>query len=608
MASVRSHSGCWTCRIRKKKCDDLRPTCGPCSFRNITCHGYGDRPQFMHDPEEQRLELEKIQRAVSESLKARRSFRVSKRTARGFRSQSFAPNASEDATSNLTEVYQSQLSLEDGPRQQLSNNKANAITALPVRDPWPSSFTASGQPASQQTLANPSRSSIQPSLDSLPPILPSVQQQPVTNEKDLSVIMNYLDNIFPLQFYFYQPSASNRGRGWLLALILRSKSTYYTTLAFGTLTQIIFQYGGDSSTEPGLSKELDEYHTLAITELQQSLKRLSEASGNAELLRTGVEILACTVQLLSIEVFRETKYFKGWKSDWEFHLDAVGIVLWVIGNGLAQASTSLTLPIVSEDEISRFPDSSIGDIVGVNFYMTTYIWSDILRCACFGLRHPATHSFEYLSYLEDDRIRLDRLMGCKNWAMIAIRETTDLETWKIDMQTRGTLDISMLYRKGATIESRLTNGLNSLKQSANDRTYIDQMSDLVTEVYALSAHIHLSVVLWGNSPRTPLVRLTVASCLAAIEALPQHLIVRTAFPFCVAGCMASDEQKDSFRTILEGAEAAGYPLGMLWNSLDVMEEFWTMREKNPDTTPFTGNSGCPWAIAMDRMGTKSLLI
>jgi hypothetical protein len=73
--------------------------------------------------------------------------------------------------------------------------------------------------------------------------------------------------------------------------------------------------------------------------------------------------------------------------------------------------------------------------------------------------------------------------------------------------------------------------------------------------------------------------------------------------------MASDEEKDSFRTILQGAEAAGYPLGMLWNSLDVMEEFWSMREgKIPDTKTFTGNSGCPWAVAMERMGTKSLLI
>lgn len=185
--------------------------------------------------------------------------------------------------------------------------------------------------------------------------------------------------------------------------------------------------------------------------------------------------------------------------------------------------------------------------------------------------------------------------------MIAIRGTTDLEAWKIDMQKLGTLDIPMLYRKGAAIENSLTNGLESLKQSADCPAYIDRISDQVTEIYALSAQLYLSVVLWGNSSRNPAVRLTVAKCLTAIKALPQHLIVRIAFPFCAAGCMASDEEKVSFRTMLEGAEAAGYPLGMLWNSLDVMEEFWKMQEeKGPETKPIPGISECPWTVAMEQ--------
>ncbi|KAG4436874.1 hypothetical protein IFR05_007637 [Cadophora sp. M221] len=578
-------------------------------------------PQFtnlqkMSDPEEQKMELEKIQRAVSDSLKARRSFRVSKRAVRGFKSQSIGsdvPAIQLDPDLGLVNAYDNQLSLRPDPPHLVSKEDSEDRTKLPIHYPWPSSSTASTRLADHQSLvsaSNQSPNTIDEEKENIQKpftYLPSLN--PAANEQDFSLIMNYLDNIFPLQFYFYQPSAFDRGRGWLLALILRSKSAYYTTLAFSVLTHIIFQHNGETSAKPQLSKQLDEYHTLAITELQRQLEYLPKVLNGAEHLRIGVEILSCTIQFLSIEVFRETKSFKGWKNDWEFHLDAAGTMLSVIGNGLAQSSALSNMPVVSEDDLSQFPSSSLSDLAGLDFFMTTYVWSDILRCACFGLKPASSHSFQYLNYLEEGRIRLDRVMGCRNWGMIAIREITDLENWKIDMKKHGNLDMPMLYRKGAAIESRLANGLSSLKQQSNAQTYLDQDCDLISEIYAMSAQIYLAIVLWGNSPHTPAVRVTVAGCLVAIKALPQHLIIRIAFPFCVAGCMASDEEKDSFRAVLYNVESGSFPLGMLWNCLDIMEEFWAMRDGgNLDSKYFAGNSGCPWTIAMENIGTKALLI
>lgn len=284
-------------------------------------------------------------------------------------------------------------------------------------------------------------------------------------------------------------------------------------------------------------------------------------------------------------------------------------MLSVIGNGLTQSSASPSLPVVGEEDLSQFPSSSLSDLAGLDFFITTYVWSDVLRCACFGLKPSSSHSIQYLSYLEEGRIRLDRVMGCRNWGMISVRQITDLEAWKINRQKRGSLDIPMLYRRGAAIELRLTNGLSNLKDQTVSRTYIDQDCDLTTEIFAMSSQIYLAIVPWGNSPHNPAIRISVASCLAAIKALPQHLIIRIALPFCVIGCMASEEEKDSFRSILYNVEFGGFPLGVLWNSLDIMEEFWDMRDGGKsDLKPFTGNSGCPWTIAMEQMGTKPLLI
>jgi Fungal Zn(2)-Cys(6) binuclear cluster domain. len=36
----RSRDGCWTCKARRRKCDNSRPTCRSCQQRGIRCEGY----------------------------------------------------------------------------------------------------------------------------------------------------------------------------------------------------------------------------------------------------------------------------------------------------------------------------------------------------------------------------------------------------------------------------------------------------------------------------------------------------------------------------------------------------------------------------------------
>lgn len=44
----RSRNGCWTCRLRKVKCDEARPTCGQCTRLGHTCD-YSPRLSFRDD-------------------------------------------------------------------------------------------------------------------------------------------------------------------------------------------------------------------------------------------------------------------------------------------------------------------------------------------------------------------------------------------------------------------------------------------------------------------------------------------------------------------------------------------------------------------------------
>lgn len=51
---LRSKQGCWTCRLRKKKCDEIRPDCSICGSLSITCYGYGSKPEWMDGGERER--------------------------------------------------------------------------------------------------------------------------------------------------------------------------------------------------------------------------------------------------------------------------------------------------------------------------------------------------------------------------------------------------------------------------------------------------------------------------------------------------------------------------------------------------------------------------
>jgi hypothetical protein len=615
--AARTTSGCWTCRIRRKKCDDVQPLCGPCNIRQLTCHGYGPKPAWMDGAENQKAEVERIKQSVSENFRSRRAFRVTKKQA--------GPSRVIQATKLTSEVGSSQQ--EDDLDQNASNfdqlridDWRGTAVSLPLVEPWPTtgnspesllqhgsddtSKTTTGTPGSLQTVSSQGSKRVADSFSFHP------DAAPADDEHDFAMIMNYLDKVFPLQFYFYQPSSLERGRGWLLSLLLRAKSAYFTALSLSCLQQIKYVYQDDIKMKQALTIDLDVYHSRAVSELKKQLDYLPAISGS-EHLKTGVEILACMLQLLSIEVFRETKGYEGWKGDWEVHLQAAGDLLKVIGTDLDTTSNSSGSSSGGES-VQRHSEAGptttllpLGEIAGLDFFMTVYIWADIFRCASIGGTSPVREPFPYLTYLIEDRICLDHVMGCRNWAMLLIKEISNLEAWKKDMLQRRNLNIPSLSGKAASLEQRLHAGLDSLSEVRSSGTKFNQECDLVTHIYAQSALIYLAVVVSGNSHLLPEIRSSVAKALVILKALPLHLLIRVSWAYCVAGCMADQGEKEEFKQILLGSEKAGYIPGTLWNSLDIMEEFWMLRD-NLNVVQTTGK--CAWALAMDSLGTKVLLI
>lgn len=57
----RSKTGCWTCRLRRKKCNEGGPPCANCESRGVFCHGYGPKPPWKDRGEKEKEQAGKLQ-------------------------------------------------------------------------------------------------------------------------------------------------------------------------------------------------------------------------------------------------------------------------------------------------------------------------------------------------------------------------------------------------------------------------------------------------------------------------------------------------------------------------------------------------------------------
>ena len=127
---------------------------------------------------------------------------------------------------------------------------------------------------------------------------------PKRNDHESTLLMNYLDHVFPLQFNCYVPPVVELGRGWLLALLTRTKPLYHAALALSAfyIHSVILKTGkGRTRCMHNHWEAMKSYHALAFQELQIQISASNHGEKVASL-KENIEILACIIQLISFEV------------------------------------------------------------------------------------------------------------------------------------------------------------------------------------------------------------------------------------------------------------------------------------------------------------------
>lgn len=190
----------------------------------------------------------------------------------------------------------------------------------------------------------------------------------------------------------------------------------------------------------------------------------------------------------------------------------------------------------------------------------------------------------------DAKISLEGYVGCQNWVLVAVSESSALGAWKRRTDEAGTLSIVDLVRRAEPIFQKLDDGLALLSQAPTtpsrptpflSELYYSQeglTGTRSTRIWALAAKIYLTGIVSGWQPRSQPVRDSVSLALSNLQEISSPFMLRAlAWPLFVVSCMASREQQEAFRLIfrrLDGLRAFAAVGGMLESVEAVWEKSW----------------------------------
>lgn len=194
----------------------------------------------------------------------------------------------------------------------------------------------------------------------------------------------------------------------------------------------------------------------------------------------------------------------------------------------------------------------------MKFLIGAVMHYDILSCVATGLA-PQTAFREWFA---SNIIDLSSIMGCENWAMLAIAEVAEAE-----IESNPTVRKAML----CSLSERVTDSLKHLNLSTSR-----PLSRAATRVFATGVLVHLGVVNAKFGYSRPDFRSLVKDVIDAVDMMPVGVTLRgLTWSLCVAGCMAVGEQQTFFRHLMQDIIIGGTPHFTNCSTvLQIMEFCW----------------------------------
>ncbi|RYC93702.1 hypothetical protein BFJ63_vAg3340 [Fusarium oxysporum f. sp. narcissi] len=420
-----------------------------------------------------------------------------------------------------------------------------------------------------------------------------------SSREETRLLMLFLDVIHPITHTFYKLNSSTE-RNWMLNRLISKDDLFSSALSISACFEHSLTQRA-TVNEIGLSPKVSRLQSRSISILREEVERFSlmKPLPVEDFVWAGVHLLDVIAHLETLETFSMLQ------GQWEVHHQGARKVLNHIETAVPLGNRNSTSVIA--DVLLSLPE---GDVRRRSLQLSifNFIWIDVLATSTFGAVSYCPCAFDYLPLLESGTIRPQDFMGCQSQIFAIVSRIARFE--QLQLMHQGEMHQELtgpeLQRQHSELEQQLDFVSQTLREDieglASVTSGLDLDAAMISLIWAYGARVLLQVAIAPiMSEQSSIDQTFVNICLEKLEALPSRLVIRTAWPYTITGCMAmSESQHHRFRQILDQVLQEAQAPGITWKGLLVMEECWRLRRMHPDQ--FFG-----WREAMESLGARVIL-
>ncbi|KAI9733130.1 MAG: hypothetical protein M1834_003677 [Cirrosporium novae-zelandiae] len=636
----RSRSGCFTCRLRRKKCDEGKPRCKACRHLGLECEY--KRPTWWSNNTQRQEKKDEIKNIIKNTKGTDKNNNTTQIVSMGTKTAATTPHLS-NFMSSSSEPYPDPMGQTRSTSITSPPSLDFDLSGMPLADPYgsytpsiqtpqfppPSVYTTPYIPyevdikTERQTFVNdiPTRrdSSIS-TFSTFQPPPPSTAIPPFGDENWMPE--DIYDTPLPLEAVAI-PGDENFDFNYFPIPDVTPLSTEQTTIEI------------DDADRPLLDHFIDNVLRLIFPVLEVNQQGLAHSNIIIPALQTNRCYLHCCLSISAIHLksispapskrvdddimlhrFTAIRSIHDALSDESSsHFQTLEAILSLIYFQCSVGRPDDTLPDIpwhqhfqpATDLLQRLDLPSVfltmPPAQSPPFNMTLAAWIDILGSTILG-RRPQFAATYLLMHLNNLPAGFTNLMGCDDHIMFLISEIASLEAVKLEGTTHEVLchHIVNLGTQLQTIQSSPSTQSGS-PYSPNGALRPHQLSRNISCVFLIAARLHLCSLVPGFQKSQPehlalVSRLTDA--LSFIPSGPDGFDRSLVWPLLIGGAFSTpgSQFRDAFAQRIERMGELG-ELGSFGRMVRVVREVWRLEEMPLTPTSAPGGLGANMNIGMN---------